>query len=282
MRFDTSFLNDYDVLLDYKTSLENQKNDVVFIGDSSGLMGVIPKVIKEELGINVINLATLGNAGIIGYDVVLRKYLEKNTAPKLIVFYISPSIPNSYISGTFEQIFAYTRYGKLDSLVENFGEHNILQIHSAIVTYILEKIKPTKDQDTLKEFRGSIERDLGYQRSLPNVAVMAPKARINSRHRYGDYFHTSLDPRKKIQKLVDHFSNAKTKVIVYIAPMPEGEEAFDYFTDIYKDIAANQTYKLPNTHFSDYTHLEHEGATLNSKIVARFIKPLIPPSKGEV
>lgn len=266
------FFDAYSVYLDYKTSAMAQKNDIVFIGDSSCLTGVIPKVIEKYLNVTVVNIAGYGNSGIIGYDVILRRYLEKNPPPKLIVYYVSPAIPNSYWTRTFEQIFTYVRYGDWNSLLKNRGEYNFFSIQSALMTYLRSHSTLSASQKTQYfQLRQEIERTKGYSRSLAAVGL-DDQTKLVSRYKYGDYFNTKNDPRLKIQKLLKNFSNENTKVILYLAPMPTGEQSFEYFREIYQDLASNQAYQLDNKYFSDYTHPTHEGAVYNSKIVASFLK----------
>ncbi|MEI7493801.1 MAG: hypothetical protein WCJ92_04295 [Alphaproteobacteria bacterium] len=272
IHYDNSLLNEYSVMLDYKTSHVNQNNDVIFVGDSSCLMGVSPKIIEEETGLKVLNLATYGGSGIIGYEAILRKYLKFNSPPKLIVYYISPSIPNMYTLKTFEQIFAYLKHPDAALFTNNAGEYNFLQIMSAFTTYLIDKITPPVSQENLKKLYQEHQEFKGFQNKNIASNGLSSDIKFKSRYTYGDYFNTAYDPRKKIKKLVSHFNNQETKVVVYLAPMAETEESFDYFCEVYKGITANAPYKLKNENFSDYTHLTYKGAITNSKIVAIFLK----------
>lgn len=275
MRYDNSFLCEYKVLLDYKSSFTNENYDVIFFGDSSCLMGVSPKIIEKETGLKVLNLGTYGGTGIIGYEAILRSYLKSNNPPKLIIYYISPSIPNMYSVKTFEQIFSYIKLASIDLFIENLGEYNPLQIPSALITYLTDKITPTTTKEQLKQLYMELEEFKGFQNKENNTGKMKETEKINSRYKYGDYFNTPHDPRKKIMKLVSHFKSDKTDVIIYLAPMPETEEAFNYFKETYQEIISNKPYTLKNENFSDYTHLNYQGAMINSKKVASFLKEIL-------
>lgn len=272
MYYDRSLINECSVMLDYKTSFVNQNNDVIFVGDSSCLMGVSPKVIEKETGLKVVNLATNGGAGIIGYETVIRKYLKSNPAPKLIVYYISPAIPNFYNVKSFEQVFSYMRNPDIWLFTSNIGEYNFLHSMSALTTYLKDKVLHTFSQEDLKKMQLELQDSKGFKNRNDSANGVSNKVKFNSRYTYGDYFNTANDPREKIKKLVSHFNNAETKVIVYLAPMPETEESFDYFKEVYKNLAINAPYKLENKNFSDYTHLTYSGAMVNSKLVSIFLK----------
>ena len=259
MHYDNSLLNEFTIMLDYKTSHVNQNNDVIFVGDSSCLMGVSPKIIEEETGLKVLNLATHGTSGIIGYEAILRRYLKFNSPPKLIVYYISPSIPNMYILKTFEQIFTYLKHPNAALFINNAGEYNFLQIMSAFTTYIADKITPPVSQENLKKLYTEHQKSKGFQNKNIKSNGGSADIKFKSRYTYGDYFNTAYDPRKKIKRLVSHFNNQETKVVVYLAPMAQTEESFDYFCNVYKGITANAPYKLKNENFSDYTHLRHSS-----------------------
>lgn len=269
--------SEYEVLLNYKVSIKNQKNNVVFIGDSSCLMGIVPKVITEETNLKVINLATYGATGIIGYDIILRKYLENNAKPDLIIFYVSPSIPNSYNQTTFEKIFTYVRYGSFVSFIKNLEEWNPLQALPAFITFFINKNFSPSPQEDLNKLCLEIQSTLGYQKSNAEEGLQESYS-LNSRNKYGDYFYTKHDPRKRIKRFLKNFSSDNIKIILYVAPVPSGEEAFEYFKMVYKGLAINDLYKLKNQYFTDYAHLNYKGAVVNSKIVSEFLKQYFSPS----
>ena len=60
--------------------------DVLIIGDSAALMGLIPSVITERTGLRTQNLATVAHLGIDGQADVLEEHLARHPAPKTVVF----------------------------------------------------------------------------------------------------------------------------------------------------------------------------------------------------
>ena len=77
---------EYDILLKQRMSIKDQNNDIIIIGDSSGLNGLIANKIQKSIGLNTINLSLYANNGIESYEILLKKYLEKNKKPKKIFF----------------------------------------------------------------------------------------------------------------------------------------------------------------------------------------------------
>lgn len=64
--------------------------DVVIFGDSSAFLGIDPRILNAELGIQSVVLpSTVGSLPVIG-DAPLRAYLAHHRQPKLIVLYFSP------------------------------------------------------------------------------------------------------------------------------------------------------------------------------------------------
>lgn len=66
--------------------------DVLFVGDSSCLMGVIPEVITQGTQLRSWNLATVGSLSTLGQADILDLYFAKHpsSTPKLVVCYLAP------------------------------------------------------------------------------------------------------------------------------------------------------------------------------------------------
>ncbi|MDB5341571.1 MAG: hypothetical protein JWN70_7190 [Planctomycetaceae bacterium] len=66
--------------------------DVLFVGDSSCLMGVIPEVITQGTQLRAWNLATVGSLSTLGQADILDLYFAKHpsSTPKLVVCYLAP------------------------------------------------------------------------------------------------------------------------------------------------------------------------------------------------
>lgn len=63
--------------------------DVVFFGDSSCLMGVMPRVVEEETGLRCWNFGTLGWLSTDGHADLLQLFVEKHGPPRLAVYYVT-------------------------------------------------------------------------------------------------------------------------------------------------------------------------------------------------
>ena len=90
LRFDRWGGSKWAPVLNFGFHADHQNADIVIFGDSSAAVGVDPRVLDAQLGIRSVVLPnTLGSLPVTG-DMALRRYLEHNTSPRLIVFYFSP------------------------------------------------------------------------------------------------------------------------------------------------------------------------------------------------
>ena len=53
-------------------SIKDKNNDIIIIGDSSGLNGLIANKIQKTIGLNTINLSLYANNGIESYEILLK------------------------------------------------------------------------------------------------------------------------------------------------------------------------------------------------------------------
>ena len=83
--------------------------EVVIIGDSTALTGLVPQELEKHLGHTVENLATVGPLHIHGHLDVLEEYLRVHPAPALIVYHFG-----DWSTGSTEE--EIERIGMLDGL----------------------------------------------------------------------------------------------------------------------------------------------------------------------
>jgi len=68
-----------------------ERNEVVFIGDSTCIAESMPTLFQECTGLRAYNLGTPGALGFEGYEIILRAYLEHHPKPQIIAFCLHPS-----------------------------------------------------------------------------------------------------------------------------------------------------------------------------------------------
>jgi len=94
-------------------SLRSQeKNDAIFVGDSTCRSGIDPAEFERLTGLRAYNLGSQGKAGPMAYTLTAMAYLSKHPAPRVVVYCISPVV--------FD--FGHTRDDSMrDRLLANYG-----------------------------------------------------------------------------------------------------------------------------------------------------------------
>ena len=64
--------------------------DVLLLGDSSGLMGLDPRVMSGQLGKDVFNLCSISLIGADGQKAMLERYIQTHGRPSIIVYHYAP------------------------------------------------------------------------------------------------------------------------------------------------------------------------------------------------
>lgn len=66
-------------------------NDVLFVGDSSCVVGVDPRQFTARTGLSAYNLGAPGFLGFEGFLLIVRRYLDHHPAPRLMVLCLHPT-----------------------------------------------------------------------------------------------------------------------------------------------------------------------------------------------
>ena len=258
--------NSFNSLIRYKFSVKGQQNDVVLIGDSSLLMGVMPTELEKRYGIKAINLGVVGYCGPLVFDLLLDTYLKNNSRPKLIVFYLAASTPYFFDDRRYEKTYAYGRHASFFSLVENMNQVGILDLMNAARKILFDKLCTLPDSGQKSEIIMKLSDAKGFSANGSSVPLPQTKETDSWNSK-----KLSLDYLKKIKQ---RYTTKDTRVVVYLAPMPETEISYQYFLKRYRGVVDNQPHQLPNDYFADASHLNQYGALCNSEIIGRFIKSL--------
>jgi len=95
------FLKNYRPPSDYEAQIEyvmryafqsSEKNDVIFLGDSTCLVGLEPNKFEQLTGLKAYNLSSVGVIGMAGFNIVFRDYLQHHPKPRVLVFCVHPAL----------------------------------------------------------------------------------------------------------------------------------------------------------------------------------------------
>ncbi|MCD0459988.1 hypothetical protein [Roseiconus lacunae] len=85
--------NVVETIVETKLELANEKGpkrDLVVLGDSSGLMGVVPELLGQQLRLSAYNLCTISLMGVEGHQMIFERFIETHGAPQYLVYHFAP------------------------------------------------------------------------------------------------------------------------------------------------------------------------------------------------
>jgi hypothetical protein len=262
-----------------KFQTEKIDADILFVGDSTALFGIIPSVVERETGLKAYNLGLTINAFIYGEPFLLRRYLQMNKPPKYIVLQINPwTTPSQTVSEddrVYEQGFVTMRYGSLQD----------------IAAFLRQRPRelfcfPIHTLNTVGQFI------TGGAHDLPQYREMRSQLAINAGFLHMNLFGSHVDtvpydctadtpagaPDKTyISSFYRRYSSPQTKVLVLISPLPDCQKRLPYFQKAYAGVVDRPPVALPVNCFAPRPtslHLRTSGAVQNSLLISQFINGL--------
>jgi hypothetical protein len=244
----------YTALLNIKKDIKNENSDILFLGDSSLLMGLDARKFGQLSNKKVYNLALYANAAPISYRILLNEYLKNNSKPQKLVIYFTASAPYSYESNSFEKSYTVLKYGNLRTILRELPIPGIILAGKTILAIYVKRylglvqFSYTDFKDKIIKYNGY---DINEDKPLPLDFV------INSKRNKVLPINYLIDLEKYAQSL-------DIDTILYVAPTTYNEKGFQYFENKYKNITYNSLRKMRNKHFVDYTHMTKDGAYNNT------------------
>lgn len=253
----------YDVLLSQRFTVRGQRADILIIGDSSALSGVIPEEFRKlSAGTTAYNLALVGYSGAPSYRLAMKAYLAANAAPRAIILYIAASNPtNNATAFGYERTITLFRNASAMELLEYllhrpaslFSVSNELMNRVFKLSFDIQGQYFNKISDSLDAQNGYMNFDeppLSADCTLNNTISKADTSYIDRlRREAGD-----------------------TKLFVYIAPSPECQNAIGQYRDVFRGIIDNQIETLPSGLFRDAVHPTKSGALETTRLLAEWVK----------
>jgi hypothetical protein len=251
----------YDVIADQRFALRGARHDVLVIGDSSALRGVIPADISRRTGLDVYNASLFAFSGIASYDLLLEHYLVNNAAPKLVVLYVTATQPpREQNPGTYERTLVEFRYGSLADIAALVADN------PGVVFWPAAMLRKTfRWRDWHGRFYDATAAELARNDGFlgGDEAPLRDDCNLDSRTEIATE-HLVAFRRKWAARLNDF--------AIYIAPMAACDRAYSYYAAQYRAVADNAIAQLPSHWLVDYTHASAAGAHETSRLLADFIE----------
>jgi hypothetical protein len=243
-------------VLDYPFTVHHQDADVVVFGDSSAFLGIDPRIVDRELHIKAVVLPnTIGSLPVTG-ELALGSYLAHNRAPRLLVLYFAPwNLDYDHTTDAkfmFEGEETLLRHGS-PAAIARFGLAHPLEL----LAFPFE-LNSTFGADSLKQTLNTDRARLTAE-AFGHISYTDPIAPNHSPCRLPARY---LKPTgaATIRSLIARYSSPQTRVVVYLAPIPNCDGAHRVQTS-FPGIQPLPPYILPHNWFASdglYAHATPE------------------------
>ncbi len=211
--------------------------DILIFGDSSAFLGVDPRLINTELGVRSVVLPnTVGSLPITG-ELSLRRYLATNQPPKLLVLYFT----------AWDLDFQHTAQSRVffegeEMLLHNGTPSNILRFAKAHPLELLAfpfRLNSTIGVHLLRTMLRHEDREQQTAAALGHAAYAQPYPPLAAPCTLPSRF-LQQENDAAVRSLIERFSTPQTRVLVYLAPIPDCSGA-----SVFRDRATSMTRPEP-------------------------------------
>ena len=279
----------------YNLFTSDENPDLLFLGDSSCLMGVVPQEVKAKTGLSTLNLGTIGSLWTEGHAEILELFLKKHRAPQYLVYYIT-DYPISISRRRIEEIGFLARFNRWIGTADT-------SMLSILPSFRLRGEVPgfwaglTRAQSRLAEPRGPFPSDDETRQILTVTKGHMSEPRVGGidvPFKYTPEF--SRDAIPGLTRMLEITKNASIRVILVMNPLPESarvpetERAFEQLQNALQEVLSPYKHVRVFSPFlrfypvnqcsGDCHHLIESGAVQNSQEVGEWIAKTFDLSPG--
>jgi hypothetical protein len=278
--------------MDILLSRQIPEVDVLFLGDSSCLMGVIPRILEKKTGLKVWNLGTIAWLATEGHADVLQLYLKSHAKPRLIIYYIS-IYPLTATSAEINGL------GYLDTFQTWLGlrpSFFVSRIPSYRLRQLLQWTLPRRflRKDFLDHPRGPFPSDIEVHRLLLESHGSLIETRKEDMSKYSSpRLHFSPDCVPGLQHLFALSDTYHVPLYIVLNPLPVCSKTPQLNVDLAqihqelrKVIEGKRKVHIripfgryfPNEDLATLYHLSERGAQRNTEELSQWISRLVRTS----
>jgi hypothetical protein len=244
-----------DMLVDFYLNFRNQQFDVVVFGDSSGVFGVDPSIIRATTGLTALNLCQTTDILASHGTAALDFYLAHNSRPALLALYLAP--PSASIDPDAENedgIKDRIRHGSLHSLPGLFGAHPVRVLQTLLVMSLVTW-RGLFHSAAAGEFQGDALRAVEKAHSgyIPNFSVGLLRDGCSER--------TGAKQNWKRHDFIDRFrktySSLGIPIVVVPGPVADCDRSLEDYQRVLGGVFDSEPYSIPHSLISD------DGASLH-------------------
>ncbi len=263
-------------MLDYAYDKHPQNADVVIFGDSSAFIGIDPKILNAKFGIRSLVLPdTIGSIPVTG-DAPLRSYLAHNRPPRLIVLYFSAW------NLDFAHIPKFRLFEGEEMLLRHGSPHEIARFTLHHPTEILQfpfRLYSTFGPKMIRAALHHVNREQETADALGHADYNEARPPLASSCTIPPEYLAQTGTAS-VQELQHRYSTPETRVIVYLAPIPDCRNSIVAEDRSYAAVNAAPPIILPAHLFVGDVYYAHmlPGSVLEAtEVFAKVLRPQLQP-----
>ena len=275
--FDEISNTPYSMPLNSSFQMEGQNADVVVFGDSTALHGVDPSQMSRELGVKAISLPNTGATLRVMDDLSLRRYLDSNRPPRLIVFYFAPwdmdYMHTELPIGTYEGREVLAHQGTGAEILSYAWNHPAESLEFPFQFYLANSSWRAVVQRPYRYAGAEIARTQGH---LSNPALTPLPAPC-------EFWPAMTHDLRfdSVKALGAKFETAETKILYFVAPIPGCRNAAAVVAQSYDGLPAAPPRELPLSMFRGSVMYLHPSPDAVPTVTDQLVDAVRPMLQGE-
>lgn len=265
-------------VLDFAFKTARQNADIVIFGDSSAYSGLDPKQMSAALRAKVLNLPSNLNALPLDDDFALRRYIEADRPPRLIVFYFSPwnfdyGREDFDYDRLYEGMEMLMRHGSVSDVLAFFTAHPRAALLFPYMFYRLNLTAAPSEREMSLQQAQQVTATNGHADS-PGVLHARSTCVIPSNFIESIRFDW-------VGKMGEKYRTPQTQVLFFAAPIPNCTNAQAVIDRSASALPAAPPKTMPASLYVDdnwYSHLYAAGVPQATQSLIDAVRPLLASS----
>lgn len=243
-------------MLDFAFEPGHQNADVLIFGDSSAFIGVDPRLVQAQLGVKTLVLPnTVGSLPVTG-DLALKRYLETNAPPKLLVLYFSAwnldyaKAEDVRLFEGEEMLFRHAGLGEIAAFTRRRPLETLafpLRLYSTFGPRMIQAMLTKQDRER------STALALGHVDDPDPFPPLSATCTLPSK------LLKAGSSAASVEALARKYSSPATRVMIYLAPVPHCGNSAAVLSRSYAAVGADPPAELPAGGFladPNFAHIE--------------------------
>jgi len=258
--------------LNFAFETAGKNADVVLFGDSTLLHGIDPSQMSAALGVKVLNLpGTVATLRILD-DLALRRYMQVNRPPRLIVFYFAPwdfdYSHSTYPTSTYAGVELLMHRGTAAEILAFVEHHPLQSLQFPFQFYYANRRVATILQHPYRSIGLEVARTQGHFTN-PVQTKLTPDCQFPA---------AVMDELRfdSVKTIGERYQTPQTKVLYFVAPVPNCRNATPVVNRSYSELPAVPPKEMPAAMFSTEPVILHPLAASVPAVTQNLIDAVRP------